>query len=176
MLKDYIEQNGATCTVVRNDYPDILERALLFDAMIISPGPQAPKDAGQLMNVIEQTYLHKPILGVCLGHQAIGEFFGATLQKATVPMHGKVDHITPLKDSLFAGISETFKATRYHSLLLTNIPECLKVLATSSKGEVMALRHKQLPVWGIQFHPESCLTEHGGMMIKNFLLAATPKQ
>jgi para-aminobenzoate synthetase component II len=176
MLKDYIEQNGAACTVVRNDHPDALELLMKFDAIILSPGPQAPVDAGKLMQVIAQTYQHKPILGVCLGHQAIGEFFGATLQKATVPMHGKVDRITAVADCLFTGIPETFQATRYHSLLLTHIPECLAVLATSSKGEVMALRHKQLPVWGIQFHPESCLTEYGGLMIKNFLLAATPKQ
>lgn len=176
MLKDYIEQNGAVCTVVRNDHPEALELLMQFDAIILSPGPQAPKDAGKLMQAIAQIHQHKPILGVCLGHQAIGEFFGATLQKATVPMHGKVDCITTVADPLFEGIPETFQATRYHSLLLTHIPECLAVLATSSKSEVMALRHKQLPVWGIQFHPESCLTEYGGLMIKNFLLAATPKQ
>lgn len=176
MLKDYIEQNGAICTVLRNDHPEVLEKVLMFDAIILSPGPQAPKNAGQLMKLIAQTQLHKPILGVCLGHQAIGEFYGATLQKATIPMHGKVDRISHIGDTLFAGIPETFQATRYHSLLLTHIPECLTILATSAKGEVMALRHKELPVWGIQFHPESCLTEHGGMMIENFLLAATPKQ
>ncbi|MES2780166.1 MAG: aminodeoxychorismate/anthranilate synthase component II [Bacteroidota bacterium] len=176
MLKDYIEQNGAICTVMRNDHPHVTERLNEFDAIILSPGPQAPKDAGLLMEVIEQSVFHKPILGVCLGHQAIGEFFGASLQKAAVPMHGKVDQITHTTDVLFMGIPETFNATRYHSLLLTKMVDCLTVTATSSKGEVMALRHKQLPVWGIQFHPESCLTEYGGMMIKNFLLAATPKQ
>lgn len=176
MLRDYIEQHGATCTVVRNDHQDAIAMALAADAIILSPGPGAPKDAGLLMKVIEEVYAFKPVLGVCLGHQAIGEFFGATLQKATVPMHGKVDYITRSENQLFAGIPRTFQATRYHSLLLTHIPEQLITIATSAKGEVMALTHKQLPLWGIQFHPESCLTEYGSMMIKNFLLAATPKQ
>lgn len=176
MLKDYIEQQDAICTVLRNDNPEVMSMVKQVDAIVLSPGPQAPRDAGLLMNVIEASYVYKPVLGVCLGHQAIGEFFGATLQKATVPMHGKVDRITHTRDLLFEGIPETFQATRYHSLLLTEMAECLEVIATSAKGEVMALRHKQLPVWGIQFHPESCLTEYGEVMIKNFLLAATPKQ
>jgi para-aminobenzoate synthetase component II len=176
MLKDYIEQHDAICTVMRNDHPDVISKLTQFDAIVLSPGPQAPKNAGLLINVIEASHLHKPVLGVCLGHQAIGEFFGATLQKATTPMHGKVDRITHTGNQLFAGIPETFQATRYHSLLLAEMAECLEVIATSAKGEVMGLRHKQLPLWGIQFHPESCLTEYGAVIIKNFLLAATPKQ
>jgi anthranilate synthase/aminodeoxychorismate synthase-like glutamine amidotransferase len=176
MLKDYLEQGGSVCTVMRNDDPQLLESGLQFDALVLSPGPQDPKHAGLLMDVIHKYYEHKPILGVCLGHQAIGEFFGATLVKAAFPMHGKVDSILHTQDELFHSVPQTFSATRYHSLLLTQMPECLSVIAKSSKNEVMALKHKQLPIWGIQFHPESCQTEYGVTMIKNFLLAATPKQ
>ncbi|AMS25844.1 hypothetical protein AEM51_01315 [Bacteroidetes bacterium UKL13-3] len=176
MLKDYIEQHEAVCKVLRNDDLDVFNNLQLFDAIVLSPGPQAPKDAGLLMKVIEQSFQHKPILGVCLGHQAIGEFFGATLVKAAFPMHGKVDSILHTQDELFHSVPQTFSATRYHSLLLTQMPECLSVIAKSSQNEVMALKHKQLPIWGIQFHPESCQTEYGVTMIKNFLLAATPKQ
>lgn len=176
MLTDYIEQQGAVCTVIRNDELSVLDAWKNVDAIVLSPGPQAPQDAGLLMEVINQSYRHKPILGVCLGHQAIGEFFGATLQKATVPMHGKVDQMTHSNDVLFANIPQTFSATRYHSLLLTQVPHPLTVIAVSSKKEVMALRHKQLPIWGIQFHPESCLTEYGSVMIKNFLLPLGLKQ
>lgn len=176
MLNDYIEQQGAFCTVIRNDEPSVLDEWKNVDAIVLSPGPQAPQDAGLLMQVIRQSYLHKPILGVCLGHQAIGEFFGARLQKAGVPMHGKVDLMTHTNDVLFTDIPPTFNATRYHSLLLTHVSDPLTVIAQSSKKEVMALRHKQLPIWGIQFHPESCLTEYGSVMIKNFLLPLGLKQ
>lgn len=176
MLKDYIEQHEAVCTVLRNDDLDVFNNLQFFDAIVLSPGPQAPKDAGLLMKVIEQSFKHKPILGVCLGHQAIGEFFGASLQKADVPMHGKVDRMSHSEDELFRSVPKTFSATRYHSLILTQLPECLCVIAQSSKNEVMAFKHKQLPLWGIQFHPESCHTEYGVTLIKNFLLAARSKQ
>lgn len=176
MLNDYIEQQGALCTVIRNDESRVLEDWKNVDAIVLSPGPQAPRDAGLLMEVLNQSYLHKPVLGVCLGHQAIGEFFGATLQKAEVPMHGKVDQMTHTNDVLFSDIPQTFSATRYHSLLLTQVSDPLTVIAQSSRNEVMALRHKELPIWGIQFHPESCLTEYGSVMIKNFLLPLGLKQ
>ena len=176
MLVDYIRQHDVDCTVIRNDHPDLLSMVQHADAIVLSPGPQRPDTAGGLLSVIKHQGTQKPLLGVCLGHQAIGEFWGCTLQKASVPMHGKVDYITHTADPLFEGIPNTFQATRYHSLLLTQMTDTISVIATSASNEIMAIRHKQLPVWGIQFHPESCLTEYGNTIIKNFLLAATPKQ
>ena len=175
MLKDYLEQGGAVCTVMRNDEPQLLESGSQFDALVLSPGPQDPSHAGLLMAVIQKYYEHKPILGVCLGHQAIGEFFGSVLEKATVPKHGKIDTLTHTGDLLFKDIAPVFKATRYHSLLLTQVADCLTVIAHSDKDEVMAIKHHKWPIWGIQFHPESCSTEGGLAIIKNFLLLATQK-
>ncbi len=175
MLKDYLEQAGALCTVLRNDDLRILEIALQFDAIVLSPGPQDPRHAGLLMEVINRCHEYKPILGVCLGHQAIGEFFGSVLEKAELPKHGKIDELTHTEDLLFKGVPSVFKATRYHSLLLTQVADCLTVIASSKKQEVMAIKHNRLPIWGIQFHPESCSTEDGLTIIKNFLLLATQK-
>lgn len=169
MLKDYIEQCGATCVVKRNDEPDITQVALRSDAVVISPGPKTPLDAGALMPFLQNVIEHKPILGVCLGHQAIGQLYGATLTQAKLPKHGKVEAITQFGNEIFNGISERFEATRYHSLILKDLPDTLEITAVSDDGEVMGIAHKQLPVWGIQFHPESCTTVHGIKIIKNFL-------
>jgi len=170
MLKDNIEQCGVECIVKRNDDPSINENSLnSYDAIILSPGPKTPKESGCLMNIISFYHQRKPILGVCLGHQGIGEFFGARLCKSSFPMHGKVDHILHNGHQLFQNIDKGNDVTRYHSLLLEDIKQELEVIAWNANNEVMAIAHKILPVYGIQFHPESYLTKNGLTLIKNFL-------
>lgn len=169
MLKDYIEQTGVVCWVKRNNDPDLLIFAEKADVLVLSPGPQTPDKAGQLMEVLTQYSKKKPILGVCLGHQAIGLFFGAELKHASLPMHGKVDMMEHQGNQLFHEIPHKFKATRYHSLILEKLPAELDLIATSPSNEVMAIAHISLPIWGIQFHPESCTTPFGFQLIKNFL-------
>lgn len=169
MLKDYLEQCGANCLLFRNNQITIAEITLLdFDAIVISPGPKEPKDAGIVMDLIATFYKNKPILGVCLGHQAIAEFFGASLNKAILPRHGKVDLIKHEGDEMFQHIPEKFEATRYHSLIINNLP--IELIATAScNNELMAFKHKNLPIWAVQFHPESCQTTFGLQIISNFL-------
>ena len=172
MLADYIKQCGVICDVMRNDEPQLLQPNFInnYHALVLSPGPQTPAHAGYLMQVIHQYHQTKPMLGVCLGHQAIGEYFGATLQKATMPKHGKFDWVTQtdINSPILKNIPTTFGVTRYHSLILTQVKAPLNVLATTANNEVMALNHSYLPIYGIQFHPESCLTENGLTLIKNF--------
>jgi len=173
MLKDYINQCKVTCNVIRNDDVALFDEFHTFDAIIISPGPRSPKYAGQLMNLIQKNQTtKKPLLGICLGHQAIGLHLGATLSKAKAPMHGKIDTIIHNGNMLFKDIPTQFKATRYHSLILENLPQSLELIANTNNNEVMGVAHKQLPIWGVQFHPESCTTEHGLQIIKNFLILA----
>jgi anthranilate synthase/aminodeoxychorismate synthase-like glutamine amidotransferase len=168
-LKDYFEQRGAKCMVFRNDKITVSEIELLaFDAIVISPGPKRPKDAGIVMELIATCYKTKPILGVCLGHQAIAEYFGGILNKATLPRHGKVDMVKHNGDEMFKNIPESFKATRYHSLIINNLPSEL-IETASCNNELMAFRHKNLPIWGVQFHPESCETQLGLQTIRNFI-------
>jgi anthranilate synthase/aminodeoxychorismate synthase-like glutamine amidotransferase len=172
MLKDYIEQCGATCDVVRNNQ-DLLSIELLpYVAVVISPGPETPVKAGNLLNFLKNKMQAIPVLGVCLGHQAIGELFGAKLVHAKIPRHGKVDKVVHVEDPLFKGVDKEFDATRYHSLILENIKAPLQIIASSINNEVMAIKHQSLPIWGIQFHPESCKTEFGISIIKNFLVLA----
>ncbi len=169
MLKDYIEQSGVSCFVYRND--ELNEKDFLqleFDALVISPGPQKPQNAGLLLKCIDLFYLSKPILGVCLGHQALGEFFGAKLLKAKIPRHGKVDLIEHTDSTLFSTVSNPFHATRYHSLILQDLPSCLLPIAFC-RNEIMAIQHEILPLFGLQFHPESCQTESGLQIISNFI-------
>lgn len=170
MLKDYIGQCGVMCNVVRNDEIDFdeVDRAK-YDAFVLSPGPGTPDGSGMLMQTIARYHKQIPMLGVCLGHQALGLYFGATLNKAAVPMHGKTSMIKHNGHALFKHIPEQFVVTRYHSLLLYDMQKQTEVIATSASGEVMALAHSTLPLYGIQFHPESCQTEHGLTLIKNFL-------
>jgi anthranilate synthase component 2 len=172
MLADYIRQCNVQCDVLRNDNEQLLNPTFInnYNALILSPGPQTPNDAGYLMQLIKLYYLHKPILGVCLGHQAIGQFFGATLQKAITPKHGKVDTVTHNNNKLFNDISQNFNVTRYHSLILVNINQPLQIGAQTAKNEIMALYHSTLPIYGVQFHPESCLTQSGLTIIKNFTI------
>ncbi len=176
MLRDYILQADEECMVVRNDELTMDQiAALSFDSIVISPGPKAPVDAGITMEVIRAYWQEKPILGVCLGHQAIGEFFGMPLVQARVPMHGKTTTITHTDHPIFQNVPQQTKVMRYHSLILDQADEknqdiisVPKVIAQTADGEVMGIAHRQYPVAGLQFHPESVLTEHGLEMVRNW--------
>ncbi len=169
-LKDYLEQCGAHVIVVKNDDCEIQDLlALDFDGIVLSPGPETPEKAGNLMAVIDTFIESKPILGVCLGHQALGLYFGIPLVKMEVPVHGKVSILTHESHPLFEGLPNSFEVCRYHSLVLPEFEnEHLEVTAMSDDHKVMALSHRTLPVWGVQFHPEAILTQHGLQMIKNW--------
>ena len=171
ILYDYFLQLGTSCTVIRNDalpFDEILK--LKFDALVLSPGPKKPKDAGLLPEIIEFFHDKVPVLGICLGHQGIGEFFGATLTKASLPVHGKTSTLYHQYHPLFKGLPDHFEVMRYHSLILENIEStAFEEIASTSSGELMAIAHKKLPLIGVQFHPESILTEHGLQMLKNWL-------
>jgi anthranilate synthase/aminodeoxychorismate synthase-like glutamine amidotransferase len=166
-LKDYICQLGADCIVIKNDQIDsvLLEKS---DAIILSPGPQRPENAGDLMEVISNYFDKKPMLGICLGHQAIGLHFGADLVKAMEPKHGKVSLINHTKSDLFENIDNPMQVMRYHSLVLKNLPDSLRVTALTNENELMAFKHCSLPLWGVQFHPESILTPFGLTLLKNW--------
>ncbi|MFD2937040.1 anthranilate synthase component II [Spirosoma flavum] len=170
MLVDYLQQAGATCRVVRNNesWSRLIDAPV--DAVVLSPGPGVPKQAGRLMDIIAHYYRRVPILGVCLGHQALGEFFGAKLTLADRPMHGKVSTIRTLtNDVLWQGLPAEFAVTRYHSLVLTDLPSQLMATAVTGRDELMAMRHRTLPLWGVQFHPEAALTQHGLRLIENWI-------
>jgi anthranilate synthase/aminodeoxychorismate synthase-like glutamine amidotransferase len=171
ILYDYFLQLGADCAVIRNDelpFDEVLK--LNFDALVLSPGPKKPEDAGLMPEIIAYFHNKKPILGICLGHQGIGEFFGAKLTKAKLPVHGKTSTLYHQNHDLFKGLPDHFEVMRYHSLLLKNIENTdFEEIASTSTGEVMAMVHKKLPIIGVQFHPESILTEHGLQMLKNWL-------
>ncbi|MES2690797.1 MAG: aminodeoxychorismate/anthranilate synthase component II [Bacteroidota bacterium] len=170
MLADYVRQCGVECFVIRNDHIDLKSDEFIktFDAFILSPGPETPAKAGLMMDFITRHHQRKPMLGVCLGHQALGEFFGAELVKASLPRHGKVDEVRHHDHELFNHIPCNFRVTRYHSLILTGVKQPITTIASGLNEEVMALAHSGLPLFGIQFHPESCLTEHGLTIIKNY--------
>ncbi len=169
-LRDYIQQCGKTCTVIRNDELSIAEiEKLNFSSVVISPGPKTPAEAGITMRFIAHFYVHKPILGICLGHQALGEFFGATLTRAQKPMHGKTSAITHSNNYLFNALPNPMQVMRYHSLVLGNMPNSpLQVTATTAEGEVMAISHPALKIAGVQFHPESVLTPNGLQLMRNW--------
>lgn len=168
-LADYIHRLGVSCEVVQNNQPLAKVQQIPFQALILSPGPQTPAKAGCLMDVIAHNWARVPILGVCLGHQAIGEFFGAHLYKANRPMHGKLSTISCRPDYLFQGLPQQLQVVRYHSLLLKELPQSLESIAETAEGELMALRHRHLPIRGVQFHPEAILTEGGLALLKNWL-------
>jgi anthranilate synthase/aminodeoxychorismate synthase-like glutamine amidotransferase len=170
-LYDYLLQTGVECAVFRNDALSLPEfERLQFDAVVFSPGPKRPADAGLMLPLIERLHRQMPMLGICLGHQAIGEFFGAKLVKAALPMHGKTTDIRHLAHPLFADIPSPFTVMRYHSLLLESLAGTpLQCLATTDEGEIMALAHQSLPLTGVQFHPESILTEYGLQLLKNWV-------
>lgn len=172
-LYDYILQLGFPCKVIRNDECTMEEIKLMdFDQVIISPGPGIPKDAGRCNDLIDFYHDKLPILGICLGFQAIGEYFGAKLIHAKLPMHGKTSSIeVDSSSALFQGIETPTQVMRYHSLILDDVPEILRITGQSKDGEVMAFEHQKLAIAGVQFHPESILTPSGLRMIENFLKA-----
>jgi anthranilate synthase/aminodeoxychorismate synthase-like glutamine amidotransferase len=171
-LVQYLEALGAPCEVVLNDgctVDDIARKAP--DGIVISPGPCTPDDAGISLEIIERLSSRFPILGVCLGHQSIGQAFGGKVVRAGRLMHGKTSPILHDGRTLYAGLESPFTATRYHSLLVEreSLPGVLEVSAWTSEGEIMGLRHKSLPIEGVQFHPESILTEPGMTLLRNWL-------
>jgi len=172
-LVQYLGELGAELRVMRNDLASVDDvKAARPDRIVISPGPGRPEDAGITISVIEQLGECVPILGVCLGHQAIGAAFGGRVVRANVPMHGKTSTIDHDGRGVFAGIDGSFAASRYHSLVIADEgwPDALEVAArTQEDGIVMALRHKQRPIHGVQFHPESILTGEGRTILRNFL-------
>jgi len=171
-LVQYFGELGEDVRTHRNDQITIEEiEALQPDRICISPGPCTPAQAGISMDVIRHFAGKLPILGVCLGHQAIGAAFGGEVVRARELMHGKVSEITHQGSDVFADLPSPFIVTRYHSLAVArdSLPDCLEVTAETADGEIMGLRHSTLPIYGVQFHPESILSEHGHALLKNFL-------
>ena len=171
-LVQYLGELGVAVMVVRNDEASVDDVARLRpERIVISPGPCTPNEAGISLATIERLGGKIPLLGVCLGHQAIGQAFGGKVVHAQTLMHGKTSPIHHVGAGVFRGLPSPFVATRYHSLAVArdSLPECLEVTAWTEDGEIMGLRHKSLAVEGVQFHPESILTEHGHALLKNFL-------
>jgi len=171
-LVHYLGELGAEVDVHRND--KVTSAAVIAadpDAIVLSPGPCTPKEAGICLNLIAKASAKIPILGVCLGHQAIGDAFGGSVVRAPAPIHGKLSTIYHQGKGIFRGINAPFHATRYHSLVVDRItlPRDLTVTADTEDGLIMGLAHTRLPVHGVQFHPESIASEHGHLMLKNFL-------
>ena len=170
-LVHYLGALGAEVEVVRNDERSVEEvLAAKPDAILLSPGPCTPREAGICLDVIRKAHGGVPIMGVCLGHQAIGDAYGGDVVRAPEPLHGKMSEITHRGETLFAGINGSFQATRYHSLIVERktLPADLAVTAEAD-GLIMALSHRTHPVHGVQFHPESIASEHGHLILKNFL-------
>ncbi len=172
-LVQYLGELGAKMVVKRNDEVSIAEiRTLKPERILVSPGPCSPRESG-LSNEVIRAFSEEgvPVFGVCLGHQCIGHVFGANVAVNYRMMHGKTSPIKHNGRDLFAGMPNPFAATRYHSLVIQRdtMPDCLEVTAESDEGEIMGVRHKTLPIWGVQFHPESILTENGRQILKNFL-------
>lgn len=172
-LYDYWLRLGVSCSVVRNDELDLSAfKQIQFKALVLSPGPEKPKDAGLLMELIDYYHDKKPILGICLGHQGIGEYFGARLLKGTVPVHGKTSIIHHHQHSIFKDLPTSFEVMRYHSLELRQFEHTdLDIIAKTSDNIVMAIAHRHLPIYGVQFHPESILTQFGLEIMDNWLKA-----
>jgi anthranilate synthase/aminodeoxychorismate synthase-like glutamine amidotransferase len=174
-LVQYLGELGAEPVVRRNDEVTVeeIERDYQPSKILISPGPGAPRDAGVTLEVVRRFAGRVPLLGVCLGHQAIGEAFGGRVVRAPAPVHGKPAEIEHDGRTIFAGLSQRFKAGRYHSLVVErgSVPDCLEISATTPDGLVMGLRHRELAVEGVQFHPESIITDEGKRLLANFLLA-----
>jgi len=172
-IVQYFYDLGQEVVVKRNDEITIedIKNMEEIDAIVISPGPCTPTEAGISVDVIKNFKGIYPILGVCLGHQSIGQAFGAKIVKAKCLMHGKTSKIYHNEKGLFEGIPNPFNAVRYHSLVIdeSTLPEEIEITARSDDGEIMAIEHKKYPIWGVQFHPESILTEYGHKLLENFL-------
>ncbi len=180
-IVQYFGELGAEVEVVRNDEVTLadLDARLAsgaMDRLVVSPGPCSPAEAGISVPAITRFAGKLPILGVCLGHQAIGAAFGGTIVRAQQLMHGKTSLITTTQTGVFAGLPRQFTVNRYHSLSIerASCPEVLEITAWTEDGEIMGVRHKQLPIEGVQFHPESILSEHGHALLRNFLSPAAP--
>ena len=171
-LVQYLRELGEEVEVYRNDKISLAEiEALNPTRLVVSPGPCTPNEAGISVGAIKHFAGKLPILGVCLGHQSIGQAYGGKVVRADRLMHGKTSPVFHDNRELFVGLPDPFDATRYHSLLVerSSLPECLEVTAWTAEGEIMGMRHRNLPVWGMQFHPESILTVAGMDMLNNFL-------
>ena len=171
-LVQYLRELGEEVEVYRNDKISLAEiEALNPTRLVVSPGPCTPNEAGISVEAIKHFAGKLPILGVCLGHQSIGQAYGGKVVRADRLMHGKTSPVFHDNRELFVGLPDPFDATRYHSLLVerSSLPECLEVTAWTAEGEIMGIRHRNLPVWGMQFHPESILTVAGMDMLNNFL-------
>ncbi len=174
-LVHFLGDLGAQCDVRRNDALTVADAmALAPEAIVLSPGPCTPSEAGICLDLIAAAAGKIPLLGVCLGHQAIGQAFGGEVVRAPMPMHGKLSAVTHDNTDLFAGLPSPFNATRYHSLIVRRetLPEVLVETARTADGIIMGLRHRSLPVFGVQFHPESIASEHGHALLANFLAMA----
>ena len=178
-LLDYFAQLGEEILLFKNDEIEVSDLSKLnFDKIVISPGPNRPKDSGNLMSIIEATYQNYPILGICLGHQSIAQAFGGKIVRAKEVMHGKTSIICHRDAGVFKGLGARFEATRYHSLVIDqkSLPNCLEVTAWTENedgtlDEIMGVKHKELNIEGVQFHPESILTEYGHDLLRNFVEA-----
>lgn len=176
-LVQYLGEMGEELHVVRNDQLTCDEIAELAPSyLMISPGPCTPNEAGISLEAIERFAGKIPVFGVCLGHQSIAQVFGGNVIRAERLMHGKTSQVFHNGEGIFAGLPNPFRATRYHSLIVEreSLPDCLEIMAETAEGEIMALRHRELPVEGVQFHPESIMTEHGKQLLRNFLKHYAP--
>jgi anthranilate synthase component 2 len=178
-LVQYLGELGEDVQVVRNDTVTLAEIEKMRPArIVISPGPCTPSEAGISVPLVQAFAGKVPILGVCLGHQAIGQAFGGRIVHARHLMHGKTSPIHHHGEGVFRGLPDGFSATRYHSLAIerASLPDCLEITAETEDGEIMGVRHRDLPVEGVQFHPESVLTEHGHALLSNFLQLRSAKR
>jgi anthranilate synthase component 2 len=174
-LVHYLNELGAPTAVFRNDALSVADAlALRPEAVLLSPGPKTPNDAGICLGLIAAAPADLPFLGVCLGHQAIGQVFGGEVVRGAAPMHGKTSPIRHHGEGLFEGLPDGFTAARYHSLCVAraSLPDALKITAWTDDGEIMGLRHRERPLHGVQFHPESIATEGGHALLENFLAQA----
>lgn len=177
-LVDYFNQLGEECEVVRNDIPPTEHLKSKYSALVLSPGPGKPENAGFLLEYIRVFENQIPILGICLGHQAIAKYYGGTVEKALKPMHGKVSLVHSLvEDELLEGIEKQFSVVRYHSLVVKDLQNTsLSVLAVTEEGENMILKHQELPIYGIQYHPEAALTDFGLQILHNWKSVVNKKR
>ncbi len=179
-LARYFRRLGQEVVVLRNDEVDLIKvKELAPQALVLSPGPCTPNEAGCSLELVHALYKELPMLGICLGHQTVAAALGATIVRARVPMHGRTSLVEHRETELFLGLPQTFNVCRYHSLVVDpgTLPDELQITATCDDGTIMALRHRQYRVFGLQFHPEAILTEHGYELLANFLhLAGLGKQ